>query len=64
MYCIEESNCDIVGIFRRPPQPFEVLCNDFVPFSDSAPGDCAPLFPPRYAPGCSHINVGPALALV
>ena len=22
MYCIEESTCDIVGTFRRPPQCF------------------------------------------
>jgi len=36
MYCIEKSNCDIVGTFLRPP-----------PRSSSAPGA---LQPPRYAP--------------
>jgi len=34
IYCIEESTCDIVGIFQRP-------------HSDSAHGE---LCPPRYAP--------------
>ena len=24
-YCIEESTCDIVGTFRRPPQGFDAL---------------------------------------
>jgi len=30
MYCIQESNCDIVGTFRRPSR------------SDSAPGELCP----------------------
>jgi len=32
MYCIEESTCDMVRTFRRPP-------------SDSVPENCAPLAP-------------------
>jgi len=39
MYCIEESSCDIVGTFRRSPQPFGA------PRSDSTPGNCTPLAP-------------------
>jgi len=35
MYCIEESTCDIDGIFRRPPMIWR-------------PGHCDP-FPLRYA---------------
>jgi len=46
IYCIEESTCDIVGIFRRPS-------------SDSASGDGALLVPPRYAPAhtSKHSNM-------
>jgi len=44
MYCIEESTCDILGTFWRPR-------------SDSAPGNCSTLAPPRYAPDCNaHCN--------
>ena len=28
MYCIEESTCDIVGTFLRPPQSFDALHSD------------------------------------
>jgi len=42
MYGIEESTCDIVGIFRRPSQSF---CASR---SDSTPGGLC--LPPRYAP--------------
>jgi len=31
MYCIEESTCDIVGTFRRPPQPFGAPRYDLAP---------------------------------
>ena len=37
MHCVEESNCDIVGTFRRPPV---IRC----------PGHCSPC-PSRYIPG-------------
>jgi len=40
MYCIEESTCDIVGTFQRPPQSFGAHR------SDAAPGE---LCPPCYA---------------
>ena len=41
MCCVEESTCDIVGIFIRPPQWFGA------PYIDSAPGKlCAPLVTP------------------
>ena len=43
MYCIEESTCDVVGTFCRPPQPFGV------PIASRRPGNCARR-PPRYAP--------------
>ena len=38
IYCIEESNYDIFGTFRRTR-------------SDSVPGELCPPCPPRYAPG-------------
>jgi len=39
MYCVEESTCDIVGTFRRPPQWFGA------PMVIRRPGNCVPLLP-------------------
>ena len=39
MYCTEESTCDIVGTFRRPPQSFSA------PVVIWRPGNCAHLAP-------------------
>jgi len=49
MYCIEESICDIVGTFRRPPQSFgaSVVIR--------RPGNCSSLAPLRYAPANNAI---------
>ena len=44
MYCIKECTCDIGGTFHHLPQSFGA------PRSDSAPGECAPFAPLRYAP--------------
>jgi len=38
MYCIEESACDIVGIFGRPEQLFAAPAVIRRPHNDSAPG--------------------------
>jgi len=43
IYCIEESACDIVWTFRRPPQSFGV------PIVIRRPRNCAP-FPPSLRP--------------
>jgi len=43
MHCIQESTCDIVGIFRRPPQSFGA------PIVIRHPGNCA-LLPPSLRP--------------
>jgi len=48
IYCIEESTCDIVGTFRRLPQPFGA------PIVTRLTGNCVPLASPRYAPGRYH----------
>jgi len=45
MYCIEDSTCDIVVTFRRPPQSFGA------PRSYSAHGELCPPYPLSYAPG-------------
>ena len=47
MCCIEERICDITtpAVIRRP-------------HSDWRPGNCAPIVPPRYAPGASCIREG------
>jgi len=55
IYCIEESNCDIVGTFlfgasssnAAPLQWFSA------PIVNWRPGNCAPLATPRYAPACT-----------
>jgi len=44
IYCIEESTCDIVGIFDAPAMIRH-------PHSDSAPGELWPPCLPRSAPG-------------
>jgi len=44
MHSIEESSCDIVGIFRPPPQ------SSGAPRSDSASGVLCPPLPPGFAP--------------
>jgi len=44
IYCVEESTCDIVGTFWRPPAVIRH------PHIDLAPGKYAPLSPRRYAP--------------
>jgi len=36
MDCVEESACDMIGTFRRPPQPFSV------PIVICHPGNCVP----------------------
>jgi len=43
MYCIDESTCDIVGIFRRPPQSFDA------PIVTRRPGNYALLAPHSHA---------------
>ena len=45
MYCIEESTCDIVVTFRRPPQSFDA------PRNDSALGELCPPWPLSLRPG-------------
>jgi len=49
IHCIEESACVFVGTFRRPPQHLAKSTVILRPRSDSAPGQCAPLAPSRYA---------------
>ena len=44
MYCIEESTCDIVATFRRPPQSF------VAPRSYSASGELCPSCTPLVTP--------------
>jgi len=44
MHCIEESTCDIVVTFRRPPQSFAA------PRSDSVAEGLCPLCPPFVTP--------------
>jgi len=46
MYSIEKSICDIVGTFRRPPQPPQWFD---APIVIRRPGNCAPLVTPLYA---------------
>jgi len=50
MYCTEESTCDIVGTFRRPPQSFSALVVIWCPRSDSVPGELRPLDPGLVTP--------------
>jgi len=52
MYCIEESTCDIAGIFRLPLQLFGAPCSDLAPRSDlaSAPGELCTPCPPSLRP--------------
>ena len=51
MYSIEESTCDIVGTFRRPPQSSGALTQWFgAPIVIRHPGIVLSLPLPRYAP--------------
>jgi len=47
---MEASTYDIVGTFRRLPQPFGAPRSDLAPHSDLAPGELRPFAPPRYTP--------------
>ena len=53
MYCIEESNCEIVGIFRRHPQWLSI------PILIRRPENCTPLAPPSLRPcgPCQNANL-------
>jgi len=47
MHCTEESTCNIVETFRRPPQSFGASR------SDSAPWEFCPSCPPLVTPLCT-----------
>ena len=51
IYCIEESTCDIFGMFWLSRQWFGAPAVIRRPHNDSALGNCAPPGPARYAPG-------------
>ena len=46
IYCIEGSNCEIVGTFRRPQQIFGAPTVIWRPYNDPALGELCPLAPP------------------
>jgi len=50
MNCVEESTCDIVGTFRRPPPPFGGPAVIWRPHSESAPGELRPPCTPVVTP--------------
>jgi len=54
MYCVKESTCDIVGTFRRPPQPFGAPAVIWCPHSDLALGELCP-----FAPLVTPLGQGP-----
>jgi len=51
MHCIVESNCDIVGIFRRPPQSVGA------PIVIRGPGNFSPLAVPSLLACLQHLDV-------
>ena len=50
IYCIEGSNCEIVGTIWRPQQIFGAAAVIRRPHNDPAPGELFPLSPRSYAP--------------